>query len=187
MNNLRNIDSMDNNMYANILYHKPKNIFKRIIYYLAIAKPHYKRLKNNEASFTDMCLFSDFIKILEMVFFYHNDIKYIPEIDDNIRIISDNNINDKTKKNLTIIDEKDKVVITFNMHSEFLDEYNSNDYIVINCKNGFGKHMSTEFLICNREVINDSINNNTHNLLYNINHLLSRCMAELFMKYYKII
>ena len=129
----------------------------------------------------------DFIKILEMVFFYHNDIKYIPEIDDNIRIISDNNINDKTKKNLTIIDEKDKVVITFNMHSEYLDEYNYNDYIVINCKNGFGKHMSTEFLICNREVINDSINNNTHNLLYNINHLLSRCMADLFMKYYKII
>ena len=182
-----NIDTINDNKYAKLLYNKPKNIFKRIIYYFKYIRPEYKLMKNKEASFKSMCEFSDFIKILEMVFFYHNDIKYIPEIDNTARIISDNNIKDSTKKNLTIVDEKNKVVITFDMHSEFIDEYNSKDYINIKCINGFGKHMCTEFHICNAEVINDSINYNTHNLLYNINHLLSKLMSELFIRYYKII
>ena len=184
---IRDIDSMDNNLYAQLLYHKPKNIFKRIVYYITEIRPEYKKLKNSEASFFTMCQFSDFIKILEMVFFYHNDIKYIPEIDEPIRIISDNSIKDTTKKNLTIVDEKNKVVITFDMRSMILDDYNSDDYINIKCNNGFGKKMVTEFHICNKKVTNDSINYNTYNLLYNINHLLSKLMADLFMKYYKII
>lgn len=180
---------IEHNIFADLIYKKPKGKIKEWFYYRKEIKPVMKKIEKGPVPFEYMVQFSDFIKILEMAFFYHNDIKYIEEIDFPIRIISDNNIKNNScedQKNLTILDEIHKVTIIFKLREEFIDEYNSYQYIDIICRNEFGKKITTNFNIRNAEVLNEEINSHTHNLLYNINYLLSKCMVELFMKYYKI-
>ena len=153
-------------------------------------KPVYKKLLNETASFETMCEFSDFVKILEISYFYHNDARYDENIDTDIRILSDNKINDNTKKNIIILLEKEHVTITFDMHKEMVnneDVYDNNfkRCIDIRCRNEFGKKVETKFNVVNTRVTNEEINNNTYCLLFNINNILNKAMSDLFLRYYK--
>lgn len=191
MSELCTLCTMNNNEFASLIFNKPiKSWFKERVYYHTKVKPVYKKLLNETASFETMCEFSDFIKILEMSYFYHNDARYDEKIDTDIRILSDNKINDDTKKNLIILLEKEHVTITFDMYKEMVDNHEtlSNDFkrcIDIKCRNEFGKKVETKFNIVNSQVINEEINNNTYCLLFNINHILNKAMGNLFLRYYK--
>ena len=107
-----NMADINNNVFATLLYNKPKNIIKERIYYFKEIRPLLKRIKKGPIPFNMMVDFSNFIKIIEIVWFY--DIKYIKDIDDEIRIISDNQIGNNQKKNLTILVEG-KATIIINM------------------------------------------------------------------------
>lgn len=173
------------NLFASLLYRKPKGFFKERIYYFKKIRPILKKIEKGPIPFIWMVEFSNFVKILEMVWFYHNDIKYVEGLDEDIRIISDNKIDDNTKKNLTILLEKQKVTIIINME-RFRDEdidTITTDVINIDCRNEFGKKLNTKFEIVDGK-ITGHINDNTYNLMYNINHILQESMYKLFKTYY---
>ena len=125
-----NMADINNNVFATLLYNKPKNIIKERIYYFKEIRPLLKRIKKGPIPFNMMVDFSNFIKIIEIVWFYHNDIKYIKDIDDEIRIISDNQIGNNQKKNLTILVEG-KATIIINMEHIIEVQGTDGNYLII--------------------------------------------------------
>lgn len=180
-----NMVDINNNVFATLLYNKPKNIIKERIYYFKEIRPLLKRIKKGPIPFNMMVEFSNFIKIIEIVWFYHNDIKYIKDIDDEIRIISDNQIGNNQKKNLTILVEGKATIIINMEHIIEVQGTDGKEMIYIDCRNEFGKKINTKFEITNAEITGGEINDNNYNLLYNINHLLQELMFKLFKTYYK--
>lgn len=189
---MKQMTDIDNNQFALILYNKPildpkagffgklSYKFKERKYRKREAIPVYEMLKGKEPSFTTLIDFSDFIKIIEKVFFYNNEVPKEPSI----KLLSDNSYkgSDEIKK-IIIANTEDNVFITLELQRDFvpsLEDYA--DIINITVKNEFGKKIKTMFTIINTQISID--NKDDYNLLFNINRSLMKLMSELFMKYY---
>lgn len=198
--------SISDNYYAKLLYNKPvimekDKFFKRLRirikerkYYKNTIKPVIEHLREETTSFEDMIEFSYFIKILEQVFFYRNDTTIISG-QESIRLCTDISIDGKGSKSLILILDKERVSISFSMKTELKDKSipmtmvmadNPNYYnniLTISVNNLFGKKLTTNFTVVNGEMHYD--NENHYNLIFNINKLLRKSMADLFELYYK--
>ncbi len=189
---MKQMTDINNNQFALILYNKPildpeDGFFDKLLYKFIERRyrkreviPVYEMLKNKEPSFTTLIDFSDFIKIIEKVFFYNNEVPKEPSI----KLLSDNSYkgSDEIKK-IIIANTEDNVIITLEMQRDFvpsLEDYA--DIINITVKNEFGKKIKTMFTIINTQISID--NNDDYNLLFNVNRTLMKLMSELFMKYY---
>ena len=181
------------NVFLDVLYNKPildpsAGFFKKIAYNFKLRKytrenftPLYENIRCNNLSFVFMVDLSDFIKSIEKVFHYKNDIK---ENSNDIKLLSDNKWDkDDQVKSLIIADTLNNAVTTIELSRESVgDDYK--DIVQIVVKNNFGKKLQTKFTIINTEVKID--NRDDYNLLFNINKQLRELSSELFKKYYEL-
>ena len=186
---MKEMTNKDTNVFLDVLYNKPildpsAGFFKKIAYKFRLRKytrenftPLYENIRCNNLSFVFMVDLSDFIKSIEKVFHYKNDIK---ENSNDIKLLSDNKWDkDDQVKSLIIADTPNNAVTTIELSRESVgDDYK--DIVQIVVKNNFGKKLQTKFTIINTEVKID--NRDDYNLLFNINKQLS----ELFKKYYEL-
>ena len=184
-------EQVESNKYMNILYAKPqrssfdKGLLGTIKYKLKehtyrknIIIPLYNELLNTSPSFDVMYTYSDFIRLLERVFFYKNAmLKNDEEKYD--KLVSDSELNN-LKKVLILDLGNDDVFITFTM--DYRDE---DEVIEIKVKYNFGKKASQTYVVVNREVNYDSIH--SENLMITILERLQKAMAKLFLDYYNKI
>lgn len=192
---MEKMSNYESNSYINILYNKPvlihTGLFRKIkykikeyFYRINVLNPAINLLKLENPSFLQLVEFSDFIKILEKVFFYNNCIQQDGE--KSIKLLSDNsyNKNDEIKK-LIISDTINNVIINIEMKKDYnseTGEYDENVYILVS--NNFGKKLKTEFLVVNSYI--NYTDKNDYNLMYNINELLRKLMSDLLLHYYKL-
>lgn len=173
-------DIDNNNKFINILYGKPtgkyeknkiKLYFKQKEYYKKAFYPVYKELLEESPDIETLCEFADFIRLLEKVFFYNNDIK----IKSNERdyIYSDSNINSIDKNLILIL--KDNIMIKFNMKPK-------DNKLTINIDYQFGKRAKMTFIIVDRYVEYSSYHE--ENLMITVLERLQSTMSELFKEYY---
>ena len=173
-------DIDNNNKFINILYGKPtgkyeknkiKLYFKQKEYYKKVFYPVYKELLEESPDIETLCEFADFIRLLEKVFFYNNDIK----IKSNERdyIYSDSNINSIDKNLILIL--KDNIMIKFNMKPK-------DNKLTINIDYQFGKRAKMTFIIVDRYVEYSSYHE--VNLMITVLERLQSTMSELFKEYY---
>lgn len=192
---MEKMSNYESNSYINILYNKPvlmhTGLFRKIkykikeyFYRINVLNPAINLLKLENPSFLQLVEFSDFIKILEKVFFYNNCIQQDGE--KSIKLLSDNgyNKNDEVKK-LIISDTINNVIINIEMKKDYnseTDEYDENVHILVS--NNFGKKLKTEFMVVNSYI--NYTDKNDYNLMYNINELLRKLMSDLLLHYYKL-
>lgn len=191
---MQNLTDITSNPFAKYIYNKPivdpeANIFTKLItkikqrrYRKNVILPVYNKLRNKEPSFITLIDFSDFIKIIEKVFFYNNCIE-----DNKIKLVSDNTYNGSDQvKQMIIANMVDNVIITIKLSREFNGSDDSdnqyNDIINIVVSNKFGKKLKTEFTIVNEHINID--NEDDYNLLFNINRMLMNYMSSMFLEYY---
>lgn len=181
-------EKIETNTLINLLYAKPDynsykdKSFSKIRHRIAKHKyrknyilPVYNKLLNNSPSFDTMCIYADFIRLLEKVFFYKNDIVMNDEekVD---KLISDSKL--INEKKILILDlSKEQVIITFTMEHKGDDEV-----IDIQVKYNFGKKSIMNYTVVNREAKYDSIH--SENLMITILDRLQKAMAKLFLDYY---
>jgi hypothetical protein len=146
-----------------------------------------KKLRNTAPSFIMMCEMADFIKILEKVFFYKNDVRRLRDQGPLItKLLSDNNIDKEDEKALILEMQKEEVVIRFLMSRKWNPDTEKYDDIIdvkVNCD--FGKKLYLNFKIINTKVDFESVHD--YNLMYNINIILQDSMADLFETYYRLV
>lgn len=192
--------SMEDNMFAKILYEKPvcqrnDSKFKRIItwfkrknYEDTVVKPMIRRLRNESPSYIIMTEMADFIRILELVFFYRNTTKKEWDKDKELKtkLLSDVDMKshkDDPKDLILEIQDKD-VTITFCMYRKYnIETQKLEDYIEIEAYYDFGKKLIIKFCVIDR-VVGDFDSIHHYNLLYNINLILQDAMADLFEYHY---
>lgn len=193
------LTNMEDNMFANLLYDKPisqrgdsilkriKKWFKRKEYEANTIKPMIKKLRNTAPSFITMCEMTDFIKILEKVFFYKNDVRRQSDEGPLItKLLSDNNIDKPDEKALMLEMQKEEVTMRFLMSRRFnADSEKYDDIIDVKVNFYFGKKLYLNYKIINTKVEFESAHD--YNLMYNINIILQDSMADLFEKYYKLV
>ena len=191
--NMKEMTNSNTNVFLDVLYNKPildpsAGFFKKIAYKFKLRKytrenftPLYENIRCNNLSFVFMVDLSDFIKSIEKVFHYKNDIK---ENSNDIKLLSDNKWDkDDQVKSLIIADTLNNAVTTIELSRESVgDDYK--DIVQIVVKNNFGKKLQTKFTIINTEVKID--NRDDYNLLFNINKQLRDLSSELFKKYYEL-
>ena len=191
--NMKEMTNNNTNVFLDVLYNKPildppAGFFKKIAYKFRLRKytrenftPLYENIRCNNLSFVFMVDLSDFIKSIEKVFHYKNDIK---ENSNDIKLLSDNKWDkDDQVKSLIIADTLNNAVTTIELSRESVgDDYK--DIVQIVVKNNFGKKLQTKFTIINTEVKID--NRDDYNLLFNINKQLRDLSSELFKKYYEL-
>lgn len=170
---------LEDNIFMYILYSKPnkryikskfKLFFKSRKHKKEAFLPMYNKLKTESADIETLCKFADFIRLIEFVLFYKNDINRKENRD---MIYSDSSIND-TKKNLIMILKED-ITIKF-----FIDPRENK--LTIDVSYNFGKRPKAKFVIVDREICTETVHQD--NLLITINERLQDCMAELFKEYY---
>lgn len=190
---MKEMTNSNTNVFLDVLYNKPildpsAGFFKKITYKFRLRKytrenftPLYENIRCNNLSFVFMVDLSDFIKSIEKVFHYKNDIK---ENSNDIKLLSDNKWDkDDQVKSLIIADTLNNAVTTIELSRESVgDDYK--DIVQIVVKNNFGKKLQTKFTIINTEVKID--NRDDYNLLFNINKQLRDLSSELFKKYYEL-
>ena len=190
---MKEMTNSNTNVFLDVLYNKPildpsAGFFKKIVYKFRLRKytrenftPLYENIRCNNLSFVFMVDLSDFIKSIEKVFHYKNDIK---ENSNDIKLLSDNKWDkDDQVKSLIIADTLNNAVTTIELSRESVgDDYK--DIVQIVVKNNFGKKLQTKFTIINTEVKID--NRDDYNLLFNINKQLRELSSELFKKYYEL-
>lgn len=190
---MKEMTDKNTNVFLDVLYNKPildpsAGFFKKIVYKFRLRKytrenftPLYENIRCNNLSFVFMVDLSDFIKSIEKVFHYKNDIK---ENSNDIKLLSDNKWDkDDQVKSLIIADTLNNAVTTIELSRESVgDDYK--DIVQIVVKNNFGKKLQTKFTIINTEVKID--NRDDYNLLFNINKQLRDLSSELFKKYYEL-
>ena len=120
----------------------------------------------NPPSFISLFDFGTFVKCMEKVFFYKNDLT--------ARTCCDSNLQDKTTRNL-IFNLNDIVMI---LKLEKLNK-GHDEYIRIIVKRNFGKKMESEYIIKNAELQYNDCNDLM--LINSVNILLSKLMYEYFM------
>ena len=126
-------------------------------------------LKSNVPTFDKLYDFCTFIRSMEKVYFFKNDIHNI--------ISSDYNLKEITKRNLYI--NTDNYRITINLEL-FPDDYNG-EVIDVQIFRKYGKKLTNNFKIKDRNVVyNDSDDLMLMNVL---NMLLQNIMANTFKKY----
>ena len=122
-------------------------------------------LQLNPPSFVSLFDFGTFVKCMEKVFFYKNDLT--------ARTCCDSNLQDKTTRNL-IFNLNDIVLILK------LEKLNRTDeYITILVKRNFGKKMESKYIVKNAELQYNDCNDLM--LTNSINILLSNLIYEYFM------
>jgi len=192
------LSNMEDNMFAKMLYEKPMcqnkdSIFKKIKTYIkrknyesTTIKPMVYRLRNTPPSFIVMCEMADFIKIIEKVFFYKNDIRNAKDTGELVtKILSDNKITQDDKKVIILEMQKDMVTMTFTMTKIYNKETDTyNDIINVVLYYAFGRKLLIKFDIINEKIEFESVHD--LNLMYNINIILQNAMADLFEQYYKL-
>lgn len=197
------LTNVEDNYYAKLLYEKPiiektGNIFKRFsqwrkqkAYTNNTIKPAIKKLRYSTPSFLNMCYFSDFIRILELVWFYRNEPLRDCDETGEIKIMSESDFKDPMKcKILILYIPNTETVIKFTMHRVYKgDESDSadkfDDIIKIQVNTNTGKKMSCTYTTINGECNHDSVHE--YNQMYNITRILQNAMADLFSKYYYLI
>jgi len=190
------LTNIEYNTFAKLLYEKPlckrgasiferfKTWIKRKNYEAMDIKPTIKKLRNTSPSFVVLCEFSDFIRILEKVFFYKNDIRTVKDDGPYVtRLLSDSGINSSDMKVLIIEMQKELVTIKLIMTREYNEDAKDYDDIIdIQITYAFGKKLFINYKLINGEIELNSVHD--HNLLYNINLMLQDLMADLFEEYY---
>lgn len=173
------IDERDNK-FMYVLYGKPspryvkskiKLFFMKRKHYKNYFLPMYNYLLTESPDIDTLIEFADFIRLIERVLFYNNDIKIRSSEKD--VIYSDSNINSANKNLILIL--KDNVIITFNM-------YPYDNKLTIDINYNFGKRAKMNFTIINREICSTSIHDD--NLMITILERLQNAMSELFKEYY---
>ena len=173
------IDERDNK-FMYILYGKPsprhikskiKLFFKKRKHYRDYFLPMYNSLLTESPDIDRLIEFADFIRLLEKVLFYNNDIKIKSDTKD--VIYSDSNMNSANKNLILIL--KDNVIITFNI-------YPYDNKLTIDINYNFGKRAKMNFTIVNRQMCSDNIHDD--NLMITVLERLQSTMAELFKEYY---
>lgn len=189
-------DSIENNMFARMIYEKPihqrgDSILKKIKFWIkrkeyekTVINPMIASLRNTAPSFITMCEMTDFIKIIEKVFFYKNDIRKSWETGEmETRLLSDNKITSNDIKRMILEMQEEMVTIVFKMTRKYNMETSEYDDIIdvkLTCE--FGKKLHIQFSIINTEIEFNSIHD--YNLMYNINIILQDAMADIFEEYY---
>lgn len=184
---------IETNYLMNKLYSKPqrisfsKSIIGTIKYKHALYKfkkeeimPVYNKLLTESPDFNVMYMYSDFIRLLERVFFYRNALdRYddnTPKVD---KLVCDSDIN-STNKILILDLENENVMITFNIYKE-----NEQCIIDMKVRYEFGKKSTMNYKIVDRHIEYDSIH--SENLMITIIDRLQKAMANLFLDYYNKI
>jgi hypothetical protein len=189
----------ETNTFAKLLFDKPapqrndsiikriKLWFKRKNYEYTSIKPMINKLRNTAPSFITMCEIADFIKILEKVFFYKNDIRKSTDTTPlETRLLADNKIDSIDKKAIILEMQKEMITISFIMTRDYnatTEKYD--DIIKVSLYYDFGRKLHIEYKIVNTKIEFDSVYD--YNLMYNINILLQDAIADLFEKYYKLV
>ena len=188
---------IEDNSFAKLLYEKPvprrgdskiKKIgtrFKERKYWRNNVKPVIDNLRNNAPTFFTMCEFADFIKIIEKVFFYYNDIKRANTVDMPLktRILADQKMEQHDKKIIIIDMQKEMITIKLEMTRKYNeDDEKYDDIISGTLQYQFGKDLFLKFVIVNSKIDFNSVHD--FNLMYNINLILQDSMADLFEEYY---
>lgn len=173
------IDDRDNK-FMYVLYGKPskrfikskiKLFFEQRKHNKDYFKPMYESLLYESPDLNTMIQYADFIRLIERVLFYNNDIKIKSE--DKDMIYSDSSISDKNKNLILIL--KDNVIITFNM-------YPDESKLTIDVNYNFGKKSKMKFTVIDREVCSNGLHDD--NLMITILERLQEAMAALFKEYY---
>jgi hypothetical protein len=168
------------NKFMDYIYMKPKfsktnGIWIGIVNYLKAIlqelnyKKFMKQLKQIAPDFDLLWDFANFIKLLEVVFFYDN-----------------NSTTGRYYSSTSYKDNENGFII--NLHEQHLTlkfklDRNDHDKITLEVDRRFGHKIKTTFIIINRETNFDSIHD--INLIYNINEILCREMPALLDIYYK--
>jgi hypothetical protein len=192
---------IDENPFIRILYEKPvlkrgdsifkriKSWFKRRDYTNTQFKPMEKRLRNEIPTFITLCDFADFIKILERVYFYHNDLrKATDKTELCTRLLIDKKASSDTKKVIIIEMQREDTTITLTMHRDH--DYISGgfeDVIDVRVYYQYSKE-SLAFKIYNSGLYSPDLNILTSihdkHLVDNIFNILQNSMTYLFKNYY---
>lgn len=190
--------SIEDNMFAKLIYEKPvhqrgDSIFKKIKYWIkrrdyekSVINPMINKLRNTSPSFMIMSEMSDFIKIVEKVFFYKNDMRKSWETGVlETRILSDNSINSDDFKMMILELQKEMVTIVFKMTRKYNEDIKDYDEIIeVKLSYSFGKKLHIVFKIINTVIEFDSVHD--YNLMYNINIILQDAIANIFEEYYNL-
>lgn len=184
---------IETNYLMNKLYSKPQRIsfsksiigtikYKRALYKFKKEEimPVYNKLLTESPDFNVMYMYSDFIRLIERVFFYRNALdRYddnTPKVD---KLVCDSDIN-STNKILILDLENENVMITFNIYKE-----NEQCIIDMKVRYEFGKKSTMNYKIVDRYIEYDSIH--SENLMITIIDRLQKAMAKLFLDYYNKI
>lgn len=193
---------IEENTFAKLLYEKPiaqrgDSLFKRIKkwfeekdYRATEINPMIKKLRNTAPSFLTLCEFADFIKIIEKVFFYYNDIMTNNSVNSNpvTKIYADQKYDSTDKKVLIIDMPKERVTAKLTMTRRMNEEAEGivfDDIVEGYMQYQFGKDLTLNFRIVNGEMDFKSVHD--YNLMYNLNLVLQDVMADLFEEYYNLV
>lgn len=190
---------IEDNSFAQLLYDKPiaqrgdstlkriKKWFKERSYRANEIKPVIRRLRNIAPSFMVLCEFADFIKIIEKVFFYYNDIP-ANGVNNKTKIYADQKYESTDKKILLLDMPKEKVTVKLTMTRRMNDEGEQitfDDIVEGYMQYQFGKDLTLNFKIVNGKM--DFKDAHDYNLMYNLNLIIQDAMADLLEEYYNMV